>query len=307
MPSLSKRMLPCVVAALCSATGALAHMRTFHTFVISEVYSSADGAVQFVELKENLGFNGQNLFAGHTLTATNADGTQEHVFTFPANLPSASTANKRVLIATANFASLPGGVTPDYVIPTGFLFEGGGVNFALLAGGADVSYTALPTNGQQSLAFPGGSAAVNSPTNFAGQAGSVNVPSGACCTAAVCSVATDPGCSGDFTAGGSCSPDPCAPPPSGACCDGTACTIATDAACSGTYQGDGTACGDPGNPTACCPANFNGTGGITVQDIFDFLASYFNNDPAADFNGAGGVTVQDIFDFLAAYFAGCTG
>jgi len=54
-----------------------------------------------------------------------------------------------------------------------------------------------------------------------------------------------------------------------------------------------------------CPADFNGEGGLSVQDIFDFLAAYFANDPLANFNGVGGITVQDIFDFLAAYFAGC--
>jgi len=52
-------------------------------------------------------------------------------------------------------------------------------------------------------------------------------------------------------------------------------------------------------------ADFNMSGAITVQDIFDFLAAYFAGDVRADFNGAGGVGVQDIFDFLAAYFAGC--
>jgi hypothetical protein len=55
-----------------------------------------------------------------------------------------------------------------------------------------------------------------------------------------------------------------------------------------------------------CPADFNGSGAVTVQDIFDFLAAYFANAPGADFNGQGGVTVQDIFDFLAAYFTPCT-
>ncbi len=54
-----------------------------------------------------------------------------------------------------------------------------------------------------------------------------------------------------------------------------------------------------------CPADFNGVGGLTVQDIFDYLSAYFSNDPRADFNGAGGITVQDIFDYLSAYFAGC--
>jgi hypothetical protein len=56
---------------------------------------------------------------------------------------------------------------------------------------------------------------------------------------------------------------------------------------------------------APCPADFNTMGGVTVQDIFDFLSAYFANDPSADFNGAGGITVQDIFDFLSAYFTGC--
>jgi hypothetical protein len=50
-----------------------------------------------------------------------------------------------------------------------------------------------------------------------------------------------------------------------------------------------------------CPADFNGEGGVTVQDIFDFLAQWNVSNPATDFNGIGGVTVQDIFDFLAAW------
>jgi hypothetical protein len=54
-----------------------------------------------------------------------------------------------------------------------------------------------------------------------------------------------------------------------------------------------------------CPADFNHSAMVTVQDIFDFLAAYFANDPRADINGSGAVSVQDIFDFLAAYFAGC--
>jgi hypothetical protein len=54
-----------------------------------------------------------------------------------------------------------------------------------------------------------------------------------------------------------------------------------------------------------CAADFNCVGGVSVQDIFDFLGAYFSNDARADINGVGGVTVQDIFDFLAAYFTGC--
>lgn len=54
-----------------------------------------------------------------------------------------------------------------------------------------------------------------------------------------------------------------------------------------------------------CAVDFNGVGGVTVQDVFDFLDAYFALRPSADFNGVGGVTVQDVFDFLNAYFAGC--
>ncbi len=54
-----------------------------------------------------------------------------------------------------------------------------------------------------------------------------------------------------------------------------------------------------------CPADYNLSGEVSVQDIFDFLAGYFGNDPHADVNDSLAITVQDIFDFLAAYFAGC--
>lgn len=52
-----------------------------------------------------------------------------------------------------------------------------------------------------------------------------------------------------------------------------------------------------------CPSDWNLSGSVSVQDIFDFLISYFAG--TGDYNGVGGTTVQDIFDFLAAYFVGC--
>lgn len=52
-----------------------------------------------------------------------------------------------------------------------------------------------------------------------------------------------------------------------------------------------------------CPCDWNDQGGLSVQDIFDFLSSYFAGD--GDFNGTNGTTVQDIFDFLSCYFTGC--
>lgn len=58
-------------------------------------------------------------------------------------------------------------------------------------------------------------------------------------------------------------------------------------------------------PPPPCIADFNGVGGVTVQDIFDFLFAWFSVDPRADVNGQGGVTVQDVFDFLSAWFTNC--
>lgn len=49
--------------------------------------------------------------------------------------------------------------------------------------------------------------------------------------------------------------------------------------------------------------DWNQSGEISVQDIFDFLASWFAGN--GDFNAMSGNTPQDIFDFLAAWFGGC--
>ncbi len=49
------------------------------------------------------------------------------------------------------------------------------------------------------------------------------------------------------------------------------------------------------------PGDWNCSGAVGVQDIFDFLADYFAG--RGDFNADGATGVQDIFDFLAAYFS----
>jgi hypothetical protein len=54
-----------------------------------------------------------------------------------------------------------------------------------------------------------------------------------------------------------------------------------------------------------CPGDFNRSGDVSVQDIFDFLGAYFAGSLLADVSGDGSVSVQDIFDFLGTYFASC--
>jgi hypothetical protein len=54
-----------------------------------------------------------------------------------------------------------------------------------------------------------------------------------------------------------------------------------------------------------CVADYNCSGGVSVDDIFDYLNGWFAGAPAADVNGVDGLTVQDIFDFINAWLAGC--
>ena len=139
-----------------------------HSWDFTELFSNATGQVQFIEM--SCPANGEAGLAGWSVT----NGTNTLVFA--TNLPG-PTANTWILIATAGFGSLPGGVTPDYIIPADFFSTGGGT--LTYAGGADVwAYGAVPTNGVLSLQR-NGSTAANTPKNFAGAEGSVNAAASA--------------------------------------------------------------------------------------------------------------------------------
>jgi len=140
---------------------------TFHTFQIQQIFSNADGSIQYVVLHESIGFDGQNFLVGHSLFATPAMAMTQQ-FPFPSDLPSSSTAGKHVLIATQGFASL-GIVTPDYIIPNGFIPLSGTINYAQVD---QVTYSGLPTDGVHAIDRTGASIA-NLATNFAGQSAAV--------------------------------------------------------------------------------------------------------------------------------------
>ncbi|MBI1775268.1 MAG: hypothetical protein HYR63_07975 [Proteobacteria bacterium] len=159
----------CIGLALLGALGPGGPARaSFHTFQIVELFSNADGTVQFVKLREAFGYSGQNFLSGISLTSTSAAGRK--VLTFPSNLPSFATAGKSVLIATQAFANL-GLVVPDYVFPAGFLSTAGGT---LDYGSVDVvTYSALPIDGCQSVGRTGVKSAAT-PASFSGGASTLS-------------------------------------------------------------------------------------------------------------------------------------
>ena len=152
----------------------------YQGWVINEIYSNADGSIQFVELRAL--FNSQHTLADGATVIARDTNTESHVYEFTSNLPSSMTFGKTMLLATPDFASQPGAVAPDFIIPPNFLFgPAGSLQYPDAEGGELVTYTNLPTDGVASLVRSAADELVynptNSPRNFAGQTGSVR-PSG---------------------------------------------------------------------------------------------------------------------------------
>jgi len=97
--------------AIVFALTASAAAASYHTFQIDEIFSNADGTVQYLVLHEAAGLNGQHMLKGHVLASTAGGATTNLVF--PKDLPGGScgyygcslarTAVSHVLIATAGF------------------------------------------------------------------------------------------------------------------------------------------------------------------------------------------------------------
>jgi len=177
MTSLSKALRAVALVLLSLAGNAYAN---FHLWRIDQVYSNADGTIQYIVMVALAG--GQEFISGHTITVT--QGSTVHTLAFTKDLPAdtssmsgggyyggGSTTYKSMLLATQGFAKL-NIVTPDFIIPDNFLFTSGGgsINWG---GGYDVfNYTSIPMDGDFAL-FRAGNTAFNAPQNFAGSMGSV--------------------------------------------------------------------------------------------------------------------------------------
>jgi hypothetical protein len=150
-----------------------------HTWEVWEVFSNADGSVQFVEIKETHGGTAEGGLGGHTMI-----GHPSLISTGMANV-SGNTAFTFYLVATAGFAALPGAPTPDITVPAGVkLFQNTTDTSMEYSFTNSASWTlgTLPTDGIHSLTRTASlgllSVATNSPTNFAGGTGTVDASGG---------------------------------------------------------------------------------------------------------------------------------
>jgi len=150
-----------------AATSAAAVPRTF---VINQIYSNADGTVQFVVAEDTGQIDcdaEENKWAGAVLTSSGPGPFK--AFAFPTDLPTCHTSGRDVLIATEGFASL-GLIPPDFVIPNNFLQIPDGT--VSLAGASQVTYTGLPNDGVHAVTADG-TPIQNNATNLAGETASV--------------------------------------------------------------------------------------------------------------------------------------
>lgn len=163
-----RRIRAGVLVGLAGLWAAAPAMAGIHTWDVREVFSNADGTIQFVELYEANGTAGEVGVGNGTISST----TQS--FTWSNGAVTGPTTNRSYLIATQSFADLPGAPTPDAIIPLSKIpfFNVAGDTVAF--GGFDSwVFGAVPTNGTDSRDRATG-IGPNSPKNYANATGSVN-------------------------------------------------------------------------------------------------------------------------------------
>ncbi len=142
-----------------------------HTWDINELFSSADGTIQFVELREAENDSNEQQVNGQLLRSLTFT---THTITLLTPMPG-STANKFLLGGTAAFAALPGAPPLNFTIPDGFLRRTASDIIRYGPPYDTVTYAAgaLPLDGVTAWR-DGGTTGPNTPTNFAGTVGFVD-------------------------------------------------------------------------------------------------------------------------------------
>ena len=139
-----------------------------HTWDVHEVFTNADGTIQFVELRDNGTTGNETGVTGGSISSL----TQTYAIV-PEGPVVAPTNGRHYLIATQAFADLPGAPAPDAIIsPANIPFFTAASDSVAFGGFDTLVVTSAPTNGTDSFGA-GGVIALNSPTNFAGATGSV--------------------------------------------------------------------------------------------------------------------------------------
>jgi hypothetical protein len=147
-----------------------------HQWRISELFTNADGTVQFIEMKEIAGATQEWGLKDKWLLVVGA----ARQYTFRSDL-TGNTAGRNLLLGTQGFKDTPGAPTPDIVIPDGFLPLGSDVLEYWMYSAATINFGPLPVDGVTSyniaypISGPTGTNAVNSPTNYAGESGSIDL------------------------------------------------------------------------------------------------------------------------------------
>lgn len=165
---------PLSILLLTAALGGTAPAQAaFHLWDVSEVYTNADGSVQFIEFFTTA--SNQQFLLEHLLQ-TSTEGVTDSIYTFPENLgvgPGESTADRHFLFASPGFEAVAG-IVPDYEWTGALSFIHVGTNdFVELVGADGISLVNLPTDGTLSLLGDGVTTAVPTPTNFAGETGTI--------------------------------------------------------------------------------------------------------------------------------------
>jgi hypothetical protein len=217
-----------------------------HLWRIRELYSSADGAIQYLELFSEA--EGERSTNGEMFTITSTggpNGPTSHTFVFTRDL-TGTTLDRSLLIATPGYAALTCAPAADFTFPDNRIFDPQATSITVNLPFTDINdtvvFAGVPTNGTNSAnrATVGGAitAAASSPSNQANMSGTLT----GCDDGNFCNG------SGVCANPGSCGPIDVNP------CVGT-CIEATDICAQCTVPGD---CPDDSNP--CTDATC--TGGV---------------------------------------------
>ena len=178
------RITPSLLMVALAANVAIANVHLWH---FEELYSNADGTLQFIEI--DTASIGQQVFKtggnDSRFISKTAQGEVHDTWFFPSDLASYTLINghRKVLIGTSTLAAAAN-VTPDFsaapigFLPTGFLLpEGGFIEFFSPIWGTihDTSYPAL-LGGALSYDVQSATHDTNSPTNFANVTGFIPPP-----------------------------------------------------------------------------------------------------------------------------------